>query len=291
MMKVHSRAIPAVVFLLLAFSLASRVRPQAVEPMTNKDVMEMTAAGLSEAVVTAKIQAAKSANFDTSVDGLKALKDANVPDSVVQAMILKGSSGAGVAETPAAPAAAAAKPPADPNDPLAPHDEAVYVMENGKMLALEASRITQDKTSGMGTMMITGGLSKMKQKAEIQHPHSGVVVSSTRPVFYFYIENDAATGLTAMMMPAAKSADDYALARMESKKETREVALMSVGGASGMKGPSELRVTSTQVAKGVYKVIPDKPLAAGEYCFLQTSGNPQMPSMPGHVFTFQIAGK
>src|ERR1700732_3967494 len=59
---------------------------------TNQDVIEMAKLGLSDDVIITKIRQAYEAgsdavSFDTSVDGLKALKAANVPDSVIKVMI------------------------------------------------------------------------------------------------------------------------------------------------------------------------------------------------------------
>src|SRR5690242_496758 len=59
---------------------------------TNLDVVEMAKLGLSDDVIIAKIRqayeaGAESVSFDTSVDGLKSLKAANVPDSVIKVMI------------------------------------------------------------------------------------------------------------------------------------------------------------------------------------------------------------
>jgi hypothetical protein len=290
-MKAQCRWVWLVMMMQLAIPRLHAAVPQEAVTLTNQDVTEMVAAGISEDVVTAKIKAAKTVNFDTSTAGLKALKEAKVPDGIVQAMIQKESAPAGVSGTVTTGATAGgATPAANPNDPLTPHEDAMHVMENGKMTPLEASRITQDKNTGMGAMMVTGGLSGMKQKAEIQRPHSGVVVSSASPVFYFYIENDAPTGMMASMMQAPpKSADDFLLTKMEVKKETREVTVMQMKG-SGTKGANELLFTATQVGKGIYRVTPDKPLTPGEYCFFQAPSNPQMPMPPTHMYTFQIAG-
>src|ERR1700680_616586 len=59
---------------------------------TNQDVIEMAKLGLSDDVIITKIRQAYEAgtdavSFDTSVDGLKALKAANVPDSVIKVVI------------------------------------------------------------------------------------------------------------------------------------------------------------------------------------------------------------
>lgn len=58
------------------------------EVLTNADVIKLVQAGLSPATVEAKI-ASSDAKFDTSTDALVALAKANVPDSVIRAMIAK----------------------------------------------------------------------------------------------------------------------------------------------------------------------------------------------------------
>lgn len=61
----------------------SQVQPPAV---TNKDVLDMLRAGLSSAVVVAKIKNSVC-SFDTSPASLKELKGAGVPDEVILAMV------------------------------------------------------------------------------------------------------------------------------------------------------------------------------------------------------------
>jgi S1-C subfamily serine protease len=57
------------------------------KPLTNGDVIEMVSAGLSDDVIIAKIASAQATDFDTSLDGLKLLKGAQVSDALVKAMI------------------------------------------------------------------------------------------------------------------------------------------------------------------------------------------------------------
>src|SRR5271169_1564987 len=85
------------------------------ETLTNDSVIQLHKLGLGDAVIVSKIQAS-TCNFDTSVDALKALKDAGISDSVIQAMLLAYPS-----TTKAAPAPAIAAPAGDPNDPKASH--------------------------------------------------------------------------------------------------------------------------------------------------------------------------
>lgn len=68
--------------------------------MSNADVIKMAEAGLSADVMLAAVNGATERKFDTSVDGLIALKTAKVPDAVVAA--LAGPSPAAVASEKAA---------------------------------------------------------------------------------------------------------------------------------------------------------------------------------------------
>lgn len=66
--------------------------------LANKDVIEMLKIGLSPEIVIAKIRVSKT-GFDTSSNALQELKAANVPDSVILAMLDPAA-----VSTPAAPA-------------------------------------------------------------------------------------------------------------------------------------------------------------------------------------------
>jgi S1-C subfamily serine protease len=57
------------------------------KPLTNADVVEMESLGLSDEVIIAKIHATAETDFDTSIDGLKALKAEKVSDAVLKAML------------------------------------------------------------------------------------------------------------------------------------------------------------------------------------------------------------
>lgn len=83
-------------FFVLALALSCTVTlaaPQAngtsqngTAALTNQDVESMLKAGLSEAIVVAKIRSSKT-DFDTSPQALEQLKKQHVPDGVILAMI------------------------------------------------------------------------------------------------------------------------------------------------------------------------------------------------------------
>jgi S1-C subfamily serine protease len=73
----------SVCFVLVSFA-ASQVQQK---PLSNDDVIGMVSVGLSDEVIIEKIHSAPSTNFDTSLDGLKSLKQAKVSDAVLKTMI------------------------------------------------------------------------------------------------------------------------------------------------------------------------------------------------------------
>jgi outer membrane lipoprotein SlyB len=75
-------------------------------PMTNDDVIKMVKGGLADATVIQAIEAGEP-GFDTSPDGLVALKQGGVSDAVIQRILARGG-----AKPAAQPAAAPAPQPA-----------------------------------------------------------------------------------------------------------------------------------------------------------------------------------
>lgn len=79
----------AVCAVLACSGLASQNSPSpqaTASALANKDIRELLKAGLTQEIVIAKIKSS-ACDFDTSPDELKELKAANVPDSVILAMV------------------------------------------------------------------------------------------------------------------------------------------------------------------------------------------------------------
>ncbi len=91
------------VFLLILgispLRLASQDAKAAQKAFTNQDVVDLVKSGLSPDIIVAKIRAS-TCQFDTSTAGLKGLKDAGVPDSVIVAMVDPSNKTAGSAGGP-----------------------------------------------------------------------------------------------------------------------------------------------------------------------------------------------
>ncbi len=98
----------------------------AAEVLDNAAVIRLVSAGLGADVIVLKIEQSQVA-FDTSIDGLVALKEARVPDAVIRAMLLKGAEPAPATAaapaqrtTPPASSLASPRPTAAPPPTVAP---------------------------------------------------------------------------------------------------------------------------------------------------------------------------
>jgi hypothetical protein len=252
-------AVLAVGFILLlpAFGEDGGVRRR----LTNQDVMAMVSSGISPDVILAKIRAAGAAgseatNFDTSVDGLKALKAANVPDAIVKAMI---------DPTPAAPAVVSmtATGPATLNPNLPPPEVGMYWKDGSNFVLIQGQNISQSKVGGRAGNIFSYGIKRVHWDAFLNGSTSNNRVRELRPTFYVYV-------------PDGASAADYVLLRLNKKGDRREFHIGTfggwLGGTSGVERTKELPFTSQHVGIRIYKLSLSSDLKPGEYAFFMGTG-------------------
>lgn len=77
--------------ILIATIALGGLRPVIAQAMTNEDVVKMLKAGLDEDTISAAVRGTDAAEFDTSADGLIALKQAGVSESVIQEIVTRES--------------------------------------------------------------------------------------------------------------------------------------------------------------------------------------------------------
>jgi hypothetical protein len=227
--------------------------------LTNQDVIEMTKLGLSDDVIIAKIRKAyetgtDAVSFDTSVDGLKALKAANVSESIIKVMI-------NPAPPPAAIVAGANPMTIDPS--LPPPEVGVYWRDEGKFLLVQGQMVTNTKAGGKAGSLFTYGLRNQHWDATIEGPTSKNVVRDRKPVFYLYV-------------PEGTDSSDYVLLKLNKKDNRREFQVGSFGGVSGGKSgvqkDKEIPFHAEHLGIRVYKLTLDDALKPGEYGFFMGTG-------------------
>ncbi len=226
---------------------------------SNQDVISMAQLGLSDDVIIAKIRTVSAAGagataFDTSVDGLKALKDANVSDAVIKVMINPAP--------PPAPIVAAATPMSlDPN--LPPPEVGVYWKDGSSFILLQGRAVDEMKTGGKAGSFFTDGMRNEHWDAYLEGPKSSNIVKEHRPSFYLYV-------------PDGEDSSDYVLIKLNKKGDRREFQVGSFGGVtggkSGVKRDKELEFKAEHVGIRTYRLTLNSDLKPGEYAFFMGTG-------------------
>ena len=290
MRATHRRLILGVLAcFVLAFSLASargQDNTSLHKRLTNQDVIEMAKLGLSDDVIITKIRKAYEAgsdevSFDTGVEGLKALKAANISETIIKVMINPA---------PPAPAVVAADIPMtlDPN--LPPPEVGVYWRDQGRFVLVQGQAVANAKAGGRAGSMFTNGLRNQHWDATIEGPTSRNVVRDRIPVFYLYV-------------PDGTDSSDYVLIRLNKKGNRREFQIGSFGGISGGKSgvqrEKEVAFHAEHVGIRMYKLTLENALKPGEYGFFMgtgisqsmagaTGGNRSGGAASGRIYDFTI---
>jgi hypothetical protein len=258
------------VLILLCFGLACPARSQDNATMhkrfTNEDVIGMVKLGLDEDVIITKIRAMSAAgggaiSFDTGIDGLKNLKAAGVPDSVIKAMINPTSQSATIV-------AAATPVTIDPN--LPPPEVGVYWKDRANFVLLQGQALMNTKAGGKAGSIFTDGMRNQHWDAYVEGATSRNIVRERHPAFYLYVPDGSASA-------------DYVLIKLNKKSDRREFQVGSFGGVtggkSGVKKDKEVPFKADHVGIRTYRVTLDVELKPGEYAFFMGTG--QSATMSG----------
>jgi len=274
-----------VLCMVLVLAAAALCQPGAGQVLTNNSIVEMVRAGLPEEVIIAKVQTSAS-NFDLSTNGLVALTGQGVNGNILQAMLLAERN----ARPGGAPSQAAVMAQ---NSPDAPHDAGIYMYVHTtlgpRMLLVEPSVYVRGKVTGSFNTAITFGIAKTNWKAVLHGEKAGVRTVDPAACFYFYFEKTR-SGLSHADF-GTTNPNEFTLLRLDVKKSSREVVMMSANGytaASGLDEKKAVRFNVERVRPGVYKVTPAEPLAPGEYGFIGVPGSPYFMAGRSRIFDFGV---
>lgn len=233
------------------------------EVLTNATVIEMGKLGFSETVIIEKIRQSEH-NFDTSLDGLKQLKAANISNAIIVVMINPQSSAAGGTVAEASPKNAAAVEPSIARKAAAtypiPTDKGAYLWD-GKKLHL----LYQSPVPSMGANVLRSMAPFVKKKMELQlfGAHAKVSFDDPQPAILVSGLGDVIPGVPAFRWLYVKTGG--------MRKDRRIVGTYDVGGFFGSvsRVDNEIETEIKKVAEGVFAIRPIKPLPDGEYGLVQ----------------------
>jgi hypothetical protein len=266
--------------------------------MTVADVKEMVKAGLPDDLITTKLKK-ESHPFDLTPQEMVALKKEGVSDNVIKVMLDPNATIAAPIIVPGLPGnrVSGATPDAgvsdaaiaaNMNNPDAPHDSGIYLYtekNNQKVMITLERAATQGTKTGVLGAAFTGGLVKV-----IPGPRSSIRTGDERPVFYFYFEEKSAgLGKAGFGAQTVSNPSQFALVKLEVKKDHRETTIGTIGFASASSGTdskSMIAFKADRIRSGMYRVVPTTNMEPGEYCFI--SGNSVGAAGASDIFDFSV---
>jgi hypothetical protein len=245
----------------------------AQQSLDNDAVIKLTKAGLSDDLIVSTINAS-TGTYDTSTDGLIALKRARVSDRVVSAIVAKVAQPAPPPVPPLAPMPGSASASSIP----AGIDEVgVYYKDKSGAWTALMPEIVNFKTGGVFKSFISNGIVKGDLNGHIQAPHAKTIV--TFPVVF------------AVYVPEGTAITEYQLLRLRPNSDSREFRSVTGGvmHVSGGATRDSLEYLPEKIAPRVYQITLLSTTGAGEYGLLPpgSTGSSNMGSS-GKIYSVSI---
>jgi len=269
---------------IFAFSSFTTFSQTKIDTLKNETIIRLSKNKLSESVITQKINQS-ICSFDISIDALIKLKENNVNDNVINLMVSVQDEMNNARNT--------ALKNYSKEDNFKFPESGIYFLRNDSYISLDPSIVTTTTPSGFGILY----------KSKIVGEEANYQLENKRPEFYFNFEtvkrsiNDASINGSSINQNnylnqlfnsgggygynssayQAVSPNDFKLIRVEKNKGKREFVSGRVTAFDGddmsPESKSVINFKYEKVSASTYKIIFDKDLASGEYCFLYLSNN------------------
>lgn len=230
--------------------------------LNNQAILKMKTAGIDDATIVRAIESTPG-EYDTSADGLIALKAGGASDAVLAAILSHGK------------AAANTNTPAKTNDGY-PQELGVYFLKGDAYIAIEPEIMNVRTTNALATAY-SFGAKAMKINGWVIGKHSKAAFGSDTKAFFF----DIAEGIAP---------SEFTLLRFDEKGDRREVELgkSRFSAKTGVPEDRTIHFESEKIDKGRYKITVTA-LKPGEYAFMPPGAEVSKNSTSaGKVYTFQV---
>ncbi len=258
-------------------------KPAAPAAMTNRDVIQLVKAKISDDVIITKIKQSKT-RFDTSTQGLVALKQAGVSDQLISVMVGSADAAKSAEPAPAKPTRPALRPGESPsnakgeavatgagtaartaNEPApavvsqAPPNYGMYIDAAGKLQPL--GRIETKMQISKFRSLLKSAIPFVRQKVDINIPgaHATSRFEVRRPIFYAYFppSRDVSKFKLLQCKITGQNFDQRTLANasiMFSTEQNQDEVPVDIG-------PTSVR--------DLYRISPREDLPSGEFGFVE----------------------
>jgi hypothetical protein len=182
--------LPYLPLTLLVVAFIAVLPALAQQGLTNADIIKMQSAGLSENVILSSVNTQPAA-YDTSTDGLLALKKAGVSDTVVAAMTTRNAAmKSGVGN----PAGTNLSAPAPTGPPPGVDEVGVYYQDKNKAWHSIPSEIVNTKSGGVLKSIASDGIVKGDTNGHIKGAESPTKLTTGSSILIYmpdtYTVND-----------------------------------------------------------------------------------------------------
>jgi hypothetical protein len=228
-------------FLLLSPALIAQ------QQLDNAAVVKLVKAGLSDDVIVSTVNASEGL-YDTSANGLIALKSAGVSDKVISAIVLK-TSGTPPAPAPGAVQSGSALPPGI-------DEVGVYYKDKTGAWAALLPEVVNFKSGGILKSFATDGLVKGDINGNVPNAHAKTTV-------FFPV-------VLAVYAPEGTAITEYQLLRYRTHESSREFRSRTGGvfHSSGGAARDLVEFQAEKIATRLYQITLDSTLGKGEYGLL-----------------------
>jgi hypothetical protein len=243
MMKATIERFLAVTFgtlLLVSYASGQNAR-NTPRPAQIDEVIKLSKAGISEEIIISRIDK----RIDLTTEEILEMKKAGVSDRVILWMTTNSDS----------------TKPAITSTAIEVSEVGFYLLNGNQYIGLPTSAFTTQK-AGMTRWIMTSGLGKTKQKANVPSASATVRSNSRQPSFLFY-------------GPEGIAATDYILIRLDKKKDSREITVGQsniLGSSVGFEKDRIMDISITKLGPRRWTIKSNAPLQPGEYAFYPASG-------------------
>jgi hypothetical protein len=246
----------------------------AQQALNNDSIVKLVKAGLSDDLIVTTINASPG-TFDTSANGLIALKQAGASDKVISAILSKSAG-----TTPAAATSAPAPTPAPASAPGLPagiDDVGVYYKDSTGAWVLMLPEIVYFESSGKLKNIASAGIVKGDLNGRIDGPRSRL--NATFPVTF------------AVYLPENVEITEYQLLRLHTSVDSREFLSASGGVLHTTAGATRdaIGFQPQKLAPRLYQITLTASAGSGEYGLLAPGTNTgSNKGASGKIYTVSV---
>jgi hypothetical protein len=260
-----------------ASAAAADTPPAPPKTLNNDSIIKLAKAGLSDDLIVTTINTSLG-SYDTTTDGIIALKTAGVSDKVVAAILVKTAAPVAPA-APAAPVAAAEKAaPATPSLPTGVDTLGVYSQAADGSWQEFISSVVSMETGG-AIKSFTARMVKGNFSGHVEGPTSRLKLTLPAKLLLY--------------LPEGVSPGEYQLVRFRIEDGNRIFRLIAKNHDRATNGPIRDTVDfdARKIAPRLYEIDLGKDLGAGEYGLLPPAeaGAKETSASQGKIYAFTAA--